>query len=940
MRKLLWLLVFAVPICAQIIDPRTQLNWPRVSGNGDPVTAGFGADCGTHYGQPYTDKSGHHYWVCGTSGWFQVDAAGGPTIEHEGTLINQSIINLLDASYTPPAGMTKVNWDPNTGSGAWGAYVESSSPKLQMVVQGLDSTHVFVPFGSCTPTQSGVSAYAVCDATSGAGANYRGGIFGYGATSAVSFTGATLPSWLPAANVTTVSIVAWTEGSGLALITNCSGSGTCGSFSYPPNNSQIASPVSGVTGSTIGSLVASASMSNGPYCSACPSPFTYTGSFQVTQIGLLVGFSGVTKPADNTLNINWPLTYLSDTNTLGVSQYYPNWVAPILTADIPSTLPTAPNNFVYWTSDNTQTTLGQPCTGSGTAGDGFALCRILNGNATLLAVLGGTAGTGTVTSVGTGTGLTGGPVTTTGTISCVNATSSVKGCVQVDGTTITASSGVISAVSGSVGPGTANFIPKFATTTTVGNSALDDGVTAAGTITSSEPIKVLATGLPTQFDMTYNAGHAPSGTAGLASWAPDSSGNGTLSENGAAYSRICTTANGACVGGASGNLQYNNTTMAGDPFTNDDGAGNLTIKTLNTTGTGSLNATEGTAPVGAPGHDKLYADSTAHRFLEIPNNSTAVILAGTTAARTAGHCAQFDSNGIDLVDAGGACGVAGGGAAFSAITAGVNTSGATMTVGNTTTLTPSGTGIVNANQINGATVPATTGCLGSNGSSQLVAGSCGTAALPFSIVQEGTFSTGVSSPASLTYTFPKALAASGNTAFMFIASSETTYPAGCPSGWTIDIDSINSTTVHLTICHKASDGSTSTTFTFLSGDQLSGYFMELAGTRAVDQSSSGHSAAANSLILPGITTTANSLVFGLLSTRAAASQSAALYLEAPSIDPTWHNLFVSANSNGAFALLGREIIGASGTAYTPPPLSPNTAFVGSGGMAWATFNIK
>lgn len=59
----------------------------------------------------------------------------------------------------------------------------------------------------------------------------------------------------------------------------------------------------------------------------------------------------------------------------------------------------------------------------------------------------GTSNVG-VTSIATGTGLTGGTITTTGTVSCVDSTSSVKGCVQVDGTTITASGGVISAVGG------------------------------------------------------------------------------------------------------------------------------------------------------------------------------------------------------------------------------------------------------------------------------------------------------------------------------------------------------------------------------------------------------------------------------------------------------------------------------------------------------------
>ena len=48
----------------------------------------------------------------------------------------------------------------------------------------------------------------------------------------------------------------------------------------------------------------------------------------------------------------------------------------------------------------------------------------------------------------TGTGLTGGPILTTGTISCVQGSASAFGCVEVDNTTITASGGVISAVAG------------------------------------------------------------------------------------------------------------------------------------------------------------------------------------------------------------------------------------------------------------------------------------------------------------------------------------------------------------------------------------------------------------------------------------------------------------------------------------------------------------
>lgn len=57
---------------------------------------------------------------------------------------------------------------------------------------------------------------------------------------------------------------------------------------------------------------------------------------------------------------------------------------------------------------------------------------------------------------------------------------------------------------------------------------------------------------------------------------------------------------------------------------------------------------------------------------------------------------------------------------FSAITTGSNTA-ATMTVGNGATITVSGTGVNNANQINGATAPTSAGFVGTNGSGQLVA---------------------------------------------------------------------------------------------------------------------------------------------------------------------------------------------------------------------------
>lgn len=70
---------------------------------------------------------------------------------------------------------------------------------------------------------------------------------------------------------------------------------------------------------------------------------------------------------------------------------------------------------------------------------------------------------------------------------------------------------------GTVGPGTTGYIPKFTASTTIGNSACDDGVTTASTVTCSEPIT--STG-------TVTAGS--SGMAGVLSLNGSTSGAATL----------------------------------------------------------------------------------------------------------------------------------------------------------------------------------------------------------------------------------------------------------------------------------------------------------------------------------------------------------------------------------------------------------------------------
>ena len=69
----------------------------------------------------------------------------------------------------------------------------------------------------------------------------------------------------------------------------------------------------------------------------------------------------------------------------------------------------------------------------------------------------------------------------------------------------------------------------------------------AGHAVTGEPIDVNNPNLPSQSSLTYNSGHAPTpGSSTTATWAPDSSGNFTVSDGTGAFARPCTAGNGLC----------------------------------------------------------------------------------------------------------------------------------------------------------------------------------------------------------------------------------------------------------------------------------------------------------------------------------------------------------------------------------------------------------
>lgn len=434
MRKLLFLF-FAVPLAAQTVNPTTQIQWNRLAGVGSPASNGFvctsnsiGTATNAIQGEMYTDQAGPHYWTCakpsGTPAWFQVDNPGNATIiQVNGTPTTPvSPVDLNDTTPAPDAGYinAKVRQD---GSAHISFEVPSVlGPALRMN-PGEDATHVFIPFGSCALTSTNMSlvdtSYSSCDALGGQFQIFAGGLFNHNTSVSMTWSNPVLPSWLPAGNVTGVQIVGYSSGFSWKA---AGGSGTCGGSGSCAQNwapETIDGPttvtVTGVTGANLSSLTAIDTKGYSVFCNFCSSPFTIVANTVVPQVGVLVEFSGVTNPnfPSTDLEINDPLQYDHEKNSLGVRNTYPSALFSVLTANLPAAPPELTTAI---TNDNTTTTFGAVCTGSGSINTGFAWCAYSAGQWYYQGPLAGGGGSG-VTSVGSGAGLTGGPITSTGTLS-------------------------------------------------------------------------------------------------------------------------------------------------------------------------------------------------------------------------------------------------------------------------------------------------------------------------------------------------------------------------------------------------------------------------------------------------------------------------------------------------------------------------------------------
>jgi hypothetical protein len=125
-----------------------------------------------------------------------------------------------------------------------------------------------------------------------------------------------------------------------------------------------------------------------------------------------------------------------------------------------------------------------------------------------------------------------------------------------------------------------------------------------------------------------------------------------------------TDAGAACGSGGGGNTT--STSLTTNTITKANGANSIINSGLTDDGTkltyagsGTANGMqipEGTAISGVALSGIMYPATSTHRWMQNPNNIGALMIPGIATAGTAADCVKLAANGIDLVDAGSACG--------------------------------------------------------------------------------------------------------------------------------------------------------------------------------------------------------------------------------------------------------------------------------------------
>lgn len=209
----------------------------------------------------------------------------------------------------------------------------------------------------------------------------------------------------------------------------------------------------------------------------------------------------------------------------------------------------------------------------------------------------------------------------------------------------------------------------------------------------------------------------------------------------------------------------------------------------------------------------------------------------------------------------------------------------------------------------------------------------GGSSFPWTIVQERRY-TIPAAASSITCTFPKTTASSGNTAFILIACGGPSVPAG----WTADFNIVQ-TNARLMLIHKATASDTSVTFTTGSADGYDVLFFEVAGTHALDASSTGliSGTFSGSVAPAAITVSANAVVFCAL----CSLTSGGVTISNATMDPKWRHIApFGGNFNGSRYLTGHmSVVGAAAGSVTPPPIDVLATAFSGGGTAYASFSI-